>query len=100
MGVAAFVLATQLGQVCEYPVRSYSVFLGQEISSPTFILLSAALAIGVVASPVMPVCYAIALLRSRRASRAGCCPGCGYDLRATPEQCPECGKIGVNAAEV
>jgi hypothetical protein len=34
-------------------------------------------------------------VRSRRARRIsrGCCPQCGYDLRGSAKQCPECGDI-------
>jgi hypothetical protein len=33
----------------------------------------------------------IAIVRKRRRLREGCCVTCGYDLRASPERCPECG---------
>jgi hypothetical protein len=48
---------------------------------------------------LLPVCIFVdisivaKLIRSRRLSARGNCAKCGYDLRATPDRCPECGTV-------
>jgi hypothetical protein len=36
--------------------------------------------------------------REARRIREGLCESCGYDLRATPDRCPECGRIPTKIA--
>jgi hypothetical protein len=48
---------------------------------------------------VLPALSLAALRRRAAARQAGRCRQCGYDLRATPGRCPECGKmVSVEAA--
>jgi hypothetical protein len=47
----------------------------------------------VVALLVLPLVYIKHYFFRRRRNRAGLCINCGYDLRASPERCPECGLL-------
>jgi hypothetical protein len=40
---------------------------------------------------ILPLLWLRAYRKNRKRPGDGLCPSCGYDLRATPDRCPECG---------
>jgi hypothetical protein len=69
-------------------LRSGFAVRGWRVRLPYWVVIGCAM--------VLPVPWVVNARRGRRRiwlHRCGLCPTCGYDLRATPNLCPECGGV-------
>jgi hypothetical protein len=62
------------------------VVTGREFAGPAWFVVLALAGL-----PAVRLRGAVKRRRARKRAFRGLCPSCGYDLRATPDRCPECG---------
>ncbi|HRX86212.1 MAG TPA: hypothetical protein P5572_14425 [Phycisphaerae bacterium] len=76
-------VSTSIGSALSTDPQGFSATLLTTLVQGTLLNL----ALGV----YMAIIYGVQRLFMRYPPPAGCCAHCGYDLRASPQRCPECG---------
>jgi hypothetical protein len=74
-------------------------FQSFEVASGHIVVIVVPAWFGLIVTGALPALWIKRRLAARRAHPPGCCPTCGYDLRATPERCPECGNEHVPSTQ-
>jgi hypothetical protein len=74
---------------CNWPVYFRYFDLGSEVVWVLTVPLNLVAAL----ASVMPLIRLWSIVRAGDRRQRGLCPSCGYDLRATPDRCPECGNL-------
>ena len=84
-----------------FAIAGLALFAGHAARSPAMCCLSLPPWITLPVTAALPLWWSVRRLGARRRAMrlaAGCCPDCGYDMRATPGRCPECGAAAPSTA--
>jgi len=91
-----WIVGLNLTSTCHYPVRTSHELSGHEIRPVFFAALVLGTWASLIGSSTVMLGCGLLMLRLRciaRRRQESVCTVCGYDLRATPQRCPECGTV-------